>query len=305
MKNIIQPLKTIVLALVIGLGIGYAMAWTAPTALPPDANAPAPVNVGSQGKTLGDSQYKSNSLGIGGIFQTYSDTLLATGLNAKVGIGMTNPQRTLDVNGDIANKNFLLGGGSADFLMRRGGDGDKIWKRALVAFSNKLILNYGNDFSRGVETIGNLETAGNMRVDGKVNVSGSMVTGGDMITKGSMIVTGRIHADGNMDINGNMNVGGAIDAKGPIFSTGQIDARGGDIIATYGLKGKSAVVSDYLKIGKTTTQLRDSDCGPPKNTAGQIRFYNDAFYGCELTNDPDTTSYRRVWHWAPLGDGSH
>jgi len=93
MKNIIQPLKTIVLALVIGLGISYAMAWTAPTAPPPNENVPAPVNVGNE------TQYKAGLLGVGP-FQTFLDTYLATE-GAKVGIGTTEPQRQLQIYGPL------------------------------------------------------------------------------------------------------------------------------------------------------------------------------------------------------------
>ncbi len=93
MKNIIRPLKTIVLALVIGLSIGYVMAWSAPTAPPPGANVPAPVNVGSE------TQYKSGLLGVGP-FQTFLDTYLATE-GANVGIGTTEPQRQLQIYGSL------------------------------------------------------------------------------------------------------------------------------------------------------------------------------------------------------------
>jgi len=86
-------LKTIVLALIIGLGIGYAMAWTNPTAPPPGANVPAPVNVG------GETQYKSGLLGVGS-FQTFLGTYLATE-GSNVGIGTTEPQRQLQIYGPL------------------------------------------------------------------------------------------------------------------------------------------------------------------------------------------------------------
>ncbi len=94
MKNIIRPLKTIVLALVIGLSIGYVMAWSAPTAPPPGANVPAPVNIGNS------TQYKTGSMGIKGLFQTDSDTYLAVN-GGKVGIGTDNPQRQIQIYGSL------------------------------------------------------------------------------------------------------------------------------------------------------------------------------------------------------------
>jgi len=69
------------------------------------------VNVGPTGGKLGSMQLKSDGLAIGGLFQTYSNTYLATDPGAKVGIGTDNPQGTLDVNGDIlADSGIVLGG---------------------------------------------------------------------------------------------------------------------------------------------------------------------------------------------------
>ena len=84
MKTIIQSLKTIVLASVIGLGVAYAMAWTGPTQPPPSGNVPAPINTSSS------AQAKS------GIFETYNDTYLST-LGGKVGIGTANPAANLQI----------------------------------------------------------------------------------------------------------------------------------------------------------------------------------------------------------------
>ena len=108
MKTIIQSLKTIVLASVIGLGVAYAMAWTGPTQSPPSGNVPAPVNTGSS------AQAKS------GIFETYNDAYFAT-KGGSVGIGTTNPvnyigwKGALDVAGQVKaaryyddNRNYYI-----------------------------------------------------------------------------------------------------------------------------------------------------------------------------------------------------
>ena len=46
-----------------------AYAWTEPAGAPPNGNVPAPINVGT---TL---QYKSGTLGIGGVLRAYSDAI--------------------------------------------------------------------------------------------------------------------------------------------------------------------------------------------------------------------------------------
>jgi len=45
--NLLQPLKTLTLAIILSVGIGYAYAaWAPPTVAPTGGNAEAPVNVG-------------------------------------------------------------------------------------------------------------------------------------------------------------------------------------------------------------------------------------------------------------------
>ena len=47
MKPILQPIKTIILALLLAFSVSYVFAaWSGPTATPPDGNTDAPVNVG-------------------------------------------------------------------------------------------------------------------------------------------------------------------------------------------------------------------------------------------------------------------
>jgi len=322
-----QSLKTIALALVIGLGVAYAAAWTGPTQAPPNANVPAPINKGSTDQIIPNNislkgetgteglALKQMFMSVDGMFETHSDTHLATNPGAKVGIGTANPQSTLDVNGDIkvatstvlptdtscaisplannpsiqventaaayykvengvsytkatgivldgagpsypscdsgwvqgtsayclfggtysstgesytytvnalinpsgqleargkyddsndstscsnavdlsttdvgmtmsdgamnvtgdiSNNNFKFGGGAADLLMRRSNDGDTVWKRALVAFPDKLYLNYDKDFSSGTVVGGDTTVKGNMTVNGFMSVNGSM-----------------------------------------------------------------------------------------------------------------------------------
>ena len=57
-SSILQPLKALVLILIIGLGVDFALAWTGPSSAPPTGNVSAPVNVGST------NQVKSGGLGV-------------------------------------------------------------------------------------------------------------------------------------------------------------------------------------------------------------------------------------------------
>lgn len=91
MKKFTQPLKIIILAIILSLGVTYVFAWTPPTATPPGANTPAPINVSAT------SQYKDGALGIGGLIHGYVDAYF----DGKVGIGTVTPTQKLDVNGTV------------------------------------------------------------------------------------------------------------------------------------------------------------------------------------------------------------
>lgn len=75
----------------------------------------------------------------------------------RLGIGTTSPAYTLDVAGNghfssdltidgslTATNHFQFVG--AELKMRRYADGDAVWKRALVSWSDRLDINYGPDF---------------------------------------------------------------------------------------------------------------------------------------------------------------
>ncbi len=76
----------------------------------------------------------------------------------RLGIGTTSPAYTLDVAGNGHFSSNLTIDGSltatnhfqfvdADLKMRRYRDGDTVWKRALVSWSDRLDINYGPDFT--------------------------------------------------------------------------------------------------------------------------------------------------------------
>ncbi len=66
--KIIQNIKSIILALILVLGVGYvSAAWTAAPANPPSNNTPAPINVGGVMGVLADLQTKTGDLNLTGI----------------------------------------------------------------------------------------------------------------------------------------------------------------------------------------------------------------------------------------------
>jgi len=92
--------KLSIIAIIIGsvfIANGLILAWTSPSATPPDNNVDAPINVGP------DSQYKSGALGIGGVFRGYSNAIF----DGNVGIGTANPTQKLDVVGYIKGQSGL------------------------------------------------------------------------------------------------------------------------------------------------------------------------------------------------------
>ena len=91
MKNTIQSLKSILLALILFIGVSYVYAWTAPTATPPAGNVTGPITTGPV------SQYKSGALGVGGLIHGFSTAIF----DGSVGIGTTVPVVKLDVNGTV------------------------------------------------------------------------------------------------------------------------------------------------------------------------------------------------------------
>ena len=77
MKTTIQNIKIIVLGLIVAVGVSYAgAAWTPAPSTPPNANADAPLNVGS------NQQTKLGSLLLGGLGVGGDFTYLPTGVSS-------------------------------------------------------------------------------------------------------------------------------------------------------------------------------------------------------------------------------
>ncbi|MGS2741704.1 hypothetical protein [Sinomicrobium sp. M5D2P17] len=85
--------------------------------------------------------------------------------SGNVGIGTTNPNYKLTVDGTISNNSFRMSYEHGDLWMRRYGSGDLTWKRALSTLGSMLRINFSGDYEGGV----NIQGPG-LLVDGNVGI---------------------------------------------------------------------------------------------------------------------------------------
>ncbi len=126
MKNIADKIKILVLALVIGLSVSYAFAWTGPSATPPGSNASAPINVSSA------EQVKSGPLKVGGFrsfLPAYVNYDSSSDLSSK---GTSFQSLSLAVNGKIGASAYCDQDGNNCGSV--GGSGGGIPVGAIMAF---------------------------------------------------------------------------------------------------------------------------------------------------------------------------
>ena len=81
MNKLFQTAKILMLALVLSFGLSYALAWTPPTATPPNGNIDAPVNTGSGVQTKSGNFTAPNLLDTSATAQTKAGSLTVSGLN--------------------------------------------------------------------------------------------------------------------------------------------------------------------------------------------------------------------------------
>lgn len=157
----------------------------------------------------------------GPIIGTHSNNTIANiyTTNGNVGIGMTNPAFTLDVNGTVdavtyTGANISISGsvnaatniaaignltnGGYDFILGNANQvarGNSGASRALVKDgAASLIMNYSGDFTGGVEVQGsNLRHAGFFSASGNSNTLGNLVTTGGNIGIGTATPTQIMH----------------------------------------------------------------------------------------------------------------
>ncbi|MCR4283826.1 MAG: hypothetical protein NUV64_00705 [Parcubacteria group bacterium] len=193
MKNIIQSFKIVFLGLIVAIGISYAFAWTSPGQDPPLGNVSAPVNISSA------TQYKAGAFGVGGVFQTYTDTYLASS-GGNVGIGTPAPIERMDVMGNLfisgTNKGLRLQNdiGSSfwtttpqDGMMSIGGTG------GTPPSSGPLnILATGNVGIGTIAPAEKLDVVGNIKASGTVCDANGCIGGGG----GTRTVSGVVDSTG-------------------------------------------------------------------------------------------------------------
>ena len=147
------------------LANGLILAWTPPSAAPPDNNVSSPLNVGL------DSQTKSGalqvgSLGVDGAFKAYSGitidgfdetcTALETDADGDLVCG-TDDVGSLDLNGWSFGNDYFYD------------DGEQV----IRATDEWLRLNQAGDFTSGVYTPGLIRADGGFQVDGTTAINSS------------------------------------------------------------------------------------------------------------------------------------
>lgn len=177
MKKILTSLKTLILALVLGIGVSYISAWTNPTVAPPNGNASAPVNVGAT------AQVKGGGLGVtaftaDGITVSSSSTT-----------GVTSPKFCIGTSCITTWPSGGTGSGTANYLTKWTGT---------TSLGNSLMQDNGT--SVGVGTAPNatykLDVNGSMRSSGEVNAGTAKVTLYNQTSEG-----GAVRLSGNNSVN--------------------------------------------------------------------------------------------------------
>ena len=121
-SNFQKTIALLVGVVAMALAISYfVFAWTEPTQAPPGRNVPAPLNVGSAGQSKAGGLILNTGGAATGLIVRYGN----------VGIGTTEPEMQLDVNGDVLIRST---DGAGLHIGETGGDDQR---RILLGYDSK------------------------------------------------------------------------------------------------------------------------------------------------------------------------
>lgn len=167
-QNISPILSAIIVSFFAVFILNVVLAWTGPTAVPPNNNVSAPVNVGLT------PQNKNGALGVGA-FTSFGDAYFAE----NVGIGTANPAYKLDIQGGNMNvSGSLYEAGTVISL-----------KYATVNGSNA-------NGTWGINITGSAGSASSANTAGYANSAGSASTAGYANSAGSAGSVGPFNSNG-------------------------------------------------------------------------------------------------------------
>lgn len=174
MNNVRNNLKILVLALLIGVGVGAVSGnWTPPTFNPPECPSDTkgcdePLNVSSFG------QVKHGGLSVG---YSLNESALGLGVaHGNVGIGTLEPTQKLDVVGYVKGRTGICIAEDCRTTWPSaagGGSGDAFWAAAGANISNTNTGNVG---------IGTNNPTAKLQVNGQVRITGGSPKAGEVLT---------------------------------------------------------------------------------------------------------------------------
>lgn len=109
MSKLKQSILIMTVSVITVTGVSIAYSWTGPEVSAPNGNVPAPINAGSV------LQYKTGSLGIGGIFTVDNSAIF----NGNVDIYKSDNDASLAVAGGSSNNSIIQLGSTADYNLSR------------------------------------------------------------------------------------------------------------------------------------------------------------------------------------------
>lgn len=135
MKNTLQKIKVIALALILAVGVQTAFAWYVPLQAPPEGNTSAPLNVGADlqikvgGLTVGNTQVADAGLTVKGKTVTEGSLKVNTSVSAPYDIGFITFGKSI-FNGAITLADGSQGAGK---VLTSDANGVASWQAVPVA----------------------------------------------------------------------------------------------------------------------------------------------------------------------------